>query len=78
MRASRNRCSPIPCESSNPRAAQTQKKLAESETAGVREVCGKVQSIKETAITIQTRTGNTIEVDSAQRIKAVRSARPLS
>jgi len=53
---------------------KTQKKMEESGAAPIREVYGKVQSIRETKITIQTRAGTTLEVDSAAALKGERSA----
>lgn len=57
-----------------PAIAQAQKKVDEKNTEAVHEVYGKVQSIKEMMITIQTRTGSTVEVDSAGALKADRSS----
>jgi hypothetical protein len=57
-----------------PQEQKTQKKMEEGNAAPVREVYGKVQSIKEAVITIQTRTGATLEVDSAAALKGERSA----
>ena len=57
-----------------PQEQKTQKKMEGSSAALVREVYGKVQSIKETMITVQTRTGTTLEVDSAAALKGERSA----
>jgi len=58
----------------SPAISQAQKKVDEKNTGTVHEVYGKVQSIKETMIAIQTRTGSTVEVDSAGALKADRSS----
>jgi hypothetical protein len=57
-----------------PQAEKTQKKAEEGNAAAVHEVYGKVLSTKETMITIQTRTGSTVKVDSAGALKADRSS----
>ena len=57
-----------------PQEGKTQKKMEESNAAAVHELYGKVQSIKETMISIQTRTGTTVQVDSAVALKGERSA----
>ena len=58
----------------SPQAEKTQKKVEENNAAAVHEVYGKVQSIKETMIAIRTRTGSTVQVESAPALKAERSA----
>ena len=57
-----------------PQVEKAQKKAEEKNATAVHEVYGKVQSIKETMIEIQTRTGSTVQVDSAVALKGERSA----
>jgi hypothetical protein len=61
----------------SPALAGGTKKETAAEPAVTREVYGKIQSVKGTMVTIQTRTGATVRVETKPAIEADRNVTPI-